>query len=569
MKVGGKNVLVRELDNDIYQRLLNQGYKEVIARIYAGRKSYPSHMIENAILRKETLHYAMDAGVMLGEHIMNGSTIAVSLDYDCDGLGAYAIVFKAIKAFGGNVKGYVPDREKEGYSVNKRIVRQAIEDGCGCLVTVDSGIVAFDAILEAKKLGLDVLITDHHMCDKSFRLPEADIIVNPWAEQGPNQFASKNLCGAGVAWYVIACTKDYLEKCGWEHRFAMKNVIDILAISTVGDMVALDDPLNKQLVRMGLDKMNSGNMNVGVQALVDVGNKNQAPINSQTIGFKLAPMINSSSRLGSADRAMNLLCSEDYDEAYKLALELEQVNNSRKVIQKEMNEIAIDNLVQDIGSHSVCILNPNFKEGVIGLVAGKIKDITNMPSCVFTVTERGDIKGSFRSVPGAHIRDILDLVNIKRPDIGLKAGGHAMAAGGSMPREKWHVFKETFNQAVIELAEKDAFSPSLMIDGELRDSDVDICFVEEMDSEIWGQGMPAPLFAGQVQITEQSILKGEHCKFNAKIGRMSVPGIFFGRKTALPEHSKLVYTLSINHWNGNKSVQMMVQGIDESQGGLF
>lgn len=160
MKVGGKNVLVRELDNDIYQRLLNQGYKEVIARIYAGRKSYPSHMIENAILRKETLHYAMDAGVMLGEHIMNGSTIAVSLDYDCDGLGAYAIVFKAIKAFGGNVKGYVPDREKEGYSVNKRIVRQAIEDGCGCLVTVDSGIVAFDAILEAKKLGLDVLITD-------------------------------------------------------------------------------------------------------------------------------------------------------------------------------------------------------------------------------------------------------------------------------------------------------------------------------------------------------------------------------------------------------------------------
>lgn len=569
MIVGGKAVKKRELDQAMYQSLKEQGYREVMARLYAGRQSMPSHTIENAILRKETLHYAMDAGVVIGEHIMAGNTIAVSLDFDADGMNSYAIVYKAIKAFGGKVKGYCPDRTLEGYGINSRIVREAYEDGCSCILCVDNGIVAFEPVLEAKKLGLDIVITDHHMCDKSFKLPEADVIVNPWAERGSNQFASKNLCGAGVAWYVMACTKDYLEKMGWQHKFAMKSVIDLLAIATVGDMVNLGDPLNRQIVRMGLEKINHQHVNLGVQALIDVSGRNEGPVNSQTIGFVLAPMINSSSRLGTADRAIQLLCTEDEKEAYTLANELKEVNNERKLLQKQMSELAIENLAMEVSSHSACILNPEFKEGIIGLVASKVKEVTNLPTGVFTVTERGYIKGSFRSVPGVHIRDVLDLVRQRRPDINFRGGGHAQAAGGSLDKDKWLIFKETFNEAVKKLAEKDAFTPTLLIDGVLNESDIDISLVEEMDEEIWGQGMPSPLFAGEIVISDQKILNGGHCKFNGKIGRLSVPGIFFGRKTLLPERCNLVYTLSINLWNGNKSVQMMVQGIDDSQGGLF
>ncbi|MGP1715543.1 MAG: single-stranded-DNA-specific exonuclease RecJ [Methylophilus sp.] len=429
-------------------------------------------------------------------------------------------------------------------------------------------MVSFEAVLEAKRLGLDVVITDHHMPDNRMIFPKADAIVNPWAETGENQFGSKNLCGAGVAWYVMACVKDYLEKRGWKHSFAMKSLVDILAVATVGDMVRLDDN-NIKLVKLGLEKMNSNNVNPGIAALMDVSKYNEKAANTQTIGFGIGPMLNSCGRLGSAERAMTLLCTDDYDEAFMLASELKETNDARKLMQKQMSELAIDNLAMDVSSHSACIFNPEFNEGVVGLIASKVKDLTNLPSCVFTATEHGYIKGSFRSVPGVHIRDVIDLVSQLRPDIKLSGGGHAASAGAKCDPDKWDIFKETFNQAVIELAEKDAFNPTLMVDGELKESDINMRLAEDISTEVWGQGMAAPLFAGPVEITDQKILKDAHCKFTGKIGRLMVQGIFFGRAHFLPPISNLVYALDINVWNGNKSIQLLVQGIDESQEGLF
>ena len=568
MIVGGKKVIVREVQQDIYQRLRGDGYSDALARVYAGRGALPSSYLEKSILRKEGLQQALQAGEMLASHIMRGNVIALSIDFDNDGQTAGAIVARAIRAFGGTINVYCPCRETEGYGTNKRIVHQAKDDGCSVLLTCDNGIVAFDAVIEAKRLGMDVVITDHHLPDNSFKLPNADYIVNPWAERGESQFEGKNLCGAGVAWYVMACVKESLDRQGWKHTFTMKSVVDLLACGTIGDMVKLDK-LNLQLIRLGLEKLNSDDMNPGLQAILAVSGKSGAPVNSQTIGFTLAPMINSSSRLGSAERATKLLVTEDKAEAWQLATELREVNNERKELQKQMSELAMDSLAMDVGTHSACIFNPEFKVGIVGLVASKVKDMTNLPSGVFTRTGGGRLKGSMRSIPGVHIRDVLDLVKRKRPDIGLVGGGHQGAAGASVDEDKWDVFKSTFNEAVIELADSEAFNPTLVVDGSLSEADISMSMAEEISSEIWGQGIPAPIFSGEIQITDQKILNGAHCKFTGKIGRLMVQGIFFGRAHLLPPISNLVYSLDINVWNGNKSIQLLVQGIDESQEGLF
>lgn len=568
MVVSGKKVAVREINQEIYQRLLGDGYNKIMARIYAGRNTLPPEYLDKSILRKETLQGAVLAGEIIAKHIIAGNTIAGLLDYDIDGISSGAIIYRAIRGFGGKIKVYCPDREREGYGANCRMVHEAANDGCSLALTVDNGVVAYEAIKEAKRIGLDVVVTDHHHPSKDFVLPIADVIVNPWAERGENQFKSKNLCGAGVAWYVMACTKDYLDKYGWKHNFAMKSVVDLLATATVGDLVSIDEN-NLKLIRHGLNKYNSGEAIAGLQALLDVSGKNEALVNTQTIGFSIGPMINSCGRLGSADRAIRLLGTDDDEEAFSLASELKSVNEERKQVQKQMSEIAVDNLAMDVGTHSVAIYNPEFKEGVIGLVASKVKDLTNLPTGVFTLNEKGRIKGSFRSVPGVHIRDVLDVINVRRPDIDLCGGGHAMAAGASLLPEKWEAFKTTFNEAVMELAAADAFNPTLLVDGELTESDITMQLADDISAEIWGQGMPSPVFAGPVEITDQKILKDAHCKFTGKIGRLMVQGIFFGRNYMLPQHCHAVYTLDINVWNGNRSIQMMVQGIDESDAGLF
>lgn len=568
MQINGKLVIDRELNKNIYEELIKDGFQEVMARIYAGRNSHPTSYLDNSLLKKEDLHHAMSAGELIGQHIMKGDKFALAFDYDSDGIGSGSIVYKAIKSFGGDVVGYVPNREIDGYGLNKKIVQKAHADGCKCLITVDMGIVAFDAILEAKRLDLNTIITDHHMVDSSFRLPEANIIVNPMAERGSNVFGSKNLCGAGVAWYVVGAVKDYLNKQGWKHDFMMKSVIDLTCFSTVSDMVKIDDN-NRKIIRYGLQKMNSEHINLGLRSLLEVSNKSDIDITTSTISFLLAPLVNSCGRLGSADKALTLLTTENEAEALTIANELKATNEERKQIQKQMTEIALDTLDMDVKQHSVIVFNPTFKEGVVGLTATKVKDLTNKPTGVFALNHEGQLKGSFRSIPGVNIRDVLDLVAKKNSSLGLVFGGHSASAGARLLADKLDVFKQLFDESVKELSDEHAFNPTLMVDGELTEADLTFELVEEIMQEHWGQGFTSPLFRGEIIIKDQKILNGAHCKFSARIGRMEIDGIFFGRDYALPDKCNMVFTVDINSWKGNKKIQMIVNGIEEVNGKLI
>ena len=536
----------------------------VMARLYASRNIQADSLLPDIgiLPAKGTLEGCLDAGKMLADAVMGNQVICILLDFDADGLSSGSIMIRALRTLGAKVIYIVPDRIKEGYGLTPLLARRAKEMCAELLVTVDNGISSFSGALEAKKLNLNLLVTDHHISAEGGSLPIADIIVNPNIKG--SRFKTRTLAGVGVAFYVLGALREELNFRKYPKTFNMAQLLDLVSLGTIGDMVPLSVE-NRAIVNMGINRMRAGQSVAGIKALLSVSGKNPIKANAETIGFTLAPKCNSAGRLEKADIVVEMMITDDIGVALGIASQLDGINKERRSIQSEMTDVALEMVgsIDVTDQHSIVAFNELFHEGVCGLTANFLKDKYNLPSCALTLAENGNIKGSFRSIPGVHIRDILDLVDKRKPGLLQGFGGHAMAAGGQMRPDGLDEFTKLFDHAVRELALPEAFNPYVLTDGELGHGEISYELVNAINAENWGQTFPTPLFEGTFRVLKQKILKDAHTKLTLQKGMEQFEAILFNHNEPLPETINALYKISINEYQGASTVQLMIEAISK------
>lgn len=563
-KLNKKPIQQRKVDEASYAGLVETGVHPVMARLYASRNIQSDNLLPDIGLlpAKGTMEGCLEAGQMLADAVMANKSIAICLDYDSDGCGAGAIMIRALRTLGAKVSYIMPNRIK-GYGLSVDLARRAKDMGAELLVTVDNGVAAFDGVMEAKKLGLSVLVTDHHLQSVDGKLPNADIIVNP--NVNFSKFATRELCGAGVAFYVLGALREELKFRGFPKTFNLAHMLDIVSLSTVGDMVPLKE-VNRSIVNMGINRMRAGQSVAGIKALLSVTGRNPVKTNAETLGFIFCPRINCSGRLQTADLSVELLITDDIGKALTMASQLDAINNERRAIQAEMTDDALEiiNSMDVSGRSSLIVFSESFNEGCVGLVAGALKEKYNLPSGALAIAEDGKLKGSFRSIDGIHIRDAVDLVAKRAPHLAIRYGGHSHAMGlSSLDINKLDEFTKLLDQAVLDLASPEAFNPSLMTDGELKHGEITFDLITAINAENWGQGFPVPLFEGTFRVVSQRILKEAHTKLKLQQGLEEFDAILFNHNEPLPETISAIYKLSINEYQGVSTVQLMIEAINE------
>lgn len=501
------------------------------------------------------------AAEILADAIDNKVKMCIVADYDVDGATACAIGVRGLKMFGADISYVVPNRFVHGYGLTPSVVDEAIDKkNPQLIITVDNGVSSIDGIEHAKKRGVEVLVTDHHLAGSV--LPEALCIVNP--NQPDCKFKNKSLAGCGVIWYVLCALRDYYIKSGKYNEKNAPNVfslIDLVAIGTVADVVKLELN-NRILVNAGLSLIRQRKTRKGVLALIDVCKKNYNKLTTMDIGFSLGPRLNAAGRLEDMSIGINCLLSEDEEESKLLAEKLNSINISRKELEGEMREEALDLPSLKNSEYTKIAYSDKFHEGVIGIVASRIKEQFYRPTIVFAPAEHeGHIKGSGRSIPEVHLRDALDYVYKKNPKIMVKFGGHAMAAGLTINKEYLDEFGVLFEESVKYLTEGMELKNKREIDLDLSAEDLTINNAELISMQIWGQGFNPPLFTGEFNIVEQRILKEAHLKLILEKDGSYFEGIwFFNNKELEEETINLVYTMSVNEFGGKKKVNLMIEG---------
>lgn len=562
----------RKVDIRWKSQLIQDGMSGVMARILAARGVRCKAEMDDSVaglLAPSTMKGCREGGELLAEAIEAGNKVVVVADYDCDGATACSVMIRGLRMLGArpeNVEFVVPDRAIHGYGLTPPIVDLALERGPRLLVTVDNGIASFEGVEYAKSKGLKVLVTDHHLTavvDGQIKLPAADVIVNP--SQPGCGFGSKNLCGAGVAFYVILAARAAMRERG---RFMgraepqVSELLDLVGLATIADVVKLDEN-NRRLVSLGLKRMRSGKANAGVRALLSVSGVEQHKANSTDLGFRLGPRVNAAGRLADMRVGIECLTTDDEVVAMALAKQLHEINTQRKAVEGEMTETAtavLDALSDSEVGSSIVVYDEGFHEGVIGIVAGRIKEEWHRPTFVFAKSHGDTAKGSGRSIPGVHLRDVLDLVSKRKPGLLMKFGGHAMAAGATVHAERVEEFAEEFEAVCAELLSQEVRQRVISHDGSLDKGEYTIATADELGCGVWGQGFEAPLFVDKVQVLSQRIVGERHLKLSLKVNGENRDAIWFGRTESVPEMATLAYTVGANEWNGRRSVQMMVQG---------
>lgn len=563
-KINTKAIKQRTVNPVDYASLVETGVHPVMARLYASRNVQADSLLPDIgiLPAKGTLEGCLEAGKMLADAVMGNKNIVCCLDYDSDGCGAGAIMIRALRALGANV-GYIMPNRTKGYGLSVDLARRAKEMGCEVLVTVDNGISAFDGVLEAKKLGLSILVSDHHLSSADGRLPDADVIVNP--NVIGSKFKTRALCGAGVAFYVLGALREELKFRGFPKTFNMAQMLDIVSLSTVGDLVPLDC-YNRAIVNMGINRMRAGQSVAGIKALLSVTGKNPSKTNAETLGYNLVPRINSSGRLQTANISVELLITDDIGDALMMASQLDAINKERRAVQSEMTDEAMEiiNNIDITGRSSLIVFSESFNEGCVGLVASALKEKYSLPSGALAIGEDGSLKGSFRSIEGVHVRDAVALVSDRAPHLGIRGGGHAMASGMSgVPVHALDEFTRLFDQAVRDLATPEAFNPYILTDGELGHGEISYDLVNAINAENWGQTFPTPLFEGTFRVLKQKILKDAHTKLTLQKGMEQFEAILFNHNEPLPETINVLYKISINEYQGVSTVQLMIEAVND------
>lgn len=516
------------------------------------------------------------AAQLLADAVVGHKKLLIVGDFDADGATGTAVAVRALHMLGArHVDFKVPNRFEFGYGLSEALVATLADDPPDVLITVDSGISSHEGVTAARKLGCQVIITDHHLPGDT--LPDANAIVNPNCPG--DQFPSKALAGVGVVFYLMGVLRSELRQRDWftvpRNEPNLASLLDLVALGTVADLVPLDRN-NRVLVRHGMELIRRGHSRPGLMALLRLGKRDYRFLVASDLGFAVAPRLNAAGRLEDMSVGIRCLLTDDADEAMEIAAELDDLNRQRRGRQEQMQEQAllqIQELTQALQGETlpaaVCLFDNNWHQGIVGLVASKVKDAVHRPVFAFAPESEGSelLKGSARSIKGLHIRDVMARVDARHPHLMSAFGGHAMAAGLTMPAVNLDKFKEAVVEAIDYFLQGRTLSNELLTDGELPAADINLEFAESLNElGPWGQQFPEPLFEGRFVIEQQRVLKGAHLKMTLRSadGRSTVDAIAFGK---LPEDLPatdtvgFVYKLDINHFRGNRTCQLMIEKI--------
>ena len=557
----------RVFDTAVAEHLTTQGISPVLARILAARGVADAGSLDPSLAKlipPERLTNANKMAVLLADAIEANQSLLVVGDYDCDGATATAVAMRALSSMGAKVDYLVPNRFEYGYGLTPEIVdlaasmkREAKPD---ILITVDNGIASVDGVARAKQLGIQVLVTDHHLPGDA--TPEAACIVNP--NQKGCDFPSKNLAGVGVIFYVMLALRAELRARGAFANRAEPNLtelLDIVALGTVADLVKLDDN-NRILVEQGLRRIRAGKACPAIRTLLRVAGRDERKATAQDLGFSVGPRLNAAGRLDDMSLGIACLISNDPAEVDVLAQRLHAMNLERRAIEADMQEaasIALDEI--DVSQRfSLSIFEPDWHQGVIGILASRVKEQYHRPVIAFASAGDGTLKGSGRSIAGLHLRDALDLVAKRHPRLILKFGGHAMAAGLTIGEDDFDVFTSAFEVVAQSLLNHSDLDEIIEIDGTLNVQSMNWDLASALEKQVWGQGFAVPMFAGDFEVKQQKVVGEKHLKLSLQVeaGRF-IDAIYFGCQEFLPERVQLVYALQTNEFNGRQSLQLNVR----------
>jgi len=570
--------------------LARQGIHPILARILAARDITRPVQMESALaglLPYHDLAGAEAMAVLLADAIAAGKKLLIIADYDADGATACAVGLRALRQFGARVDYLVPNRFEYGYGLTPNRPSGRATTARRTLITVDNGIASIDGVAEAHRLGMEVLVTDHHLPGDA--LPDAECIVNPNArmkDEGgrmkenqssagnqPSSFIPHpsslfaNLAGVGVIFYVMLALRAELRRRGVFQNKEEPNLaklLDLVALGTVADVVKLDDN-NRILVKQGLKRLRADQACAGIRALLQIASREPRRAGTFELGFLLGPRLNAAGRLDDMSLGIECLTTDDPDQAMKMARRLDGLNRERREIEAEMQQSALDGLddFEAGDSYSLALYQPEWHQGVIGILAGRLKDKFHRPVIAFAGGGEGKLKGSGRSIPGLHLRDALDLLSKRRPDLIKRFGGHAMAAGLTIAEEDYPRFAQAFEETVRQLLTPADLEKIIETDGELAAAEIEWELARHLSEGIWGQGFPEPTFHGEFEVVEQRTVGERHLKL--RLGREGkvFDAILFFHADPLPKTIRAVYGLGVNEYNGNLTLQLTVRHWEE------
>ena len=548
------------------------GVHPLLARLYAARGIQDAATLDASLaqlLPPTGLKGIEAAAVLLADAMAANQKLCIVADYDCDGATACAVALRGLRLLGAKQVSYiVPDRVVDGYGLTPPIAERVKASGADVLITVDNGIASVEGVATARKLGLQVLVTDHHL--PAAVLPDADAMVNP--NQPGCTFESKALAGVGVMFYVLLVLRAEQRKRGvftTEQQPKLDTLLPLVALGTVADVVKLDAN-NRRLVAQGLARVRKGQMPAGMTALFAAAGRTSEKCTSQDFGFALGPRINAAGRLSDMTLGIECLTTDDVGRATELATQLDRINRERREIEGDMREQALE-LAQDMFDpeeeppSALCVFDPDFHEGVVGIVAAKLKDLHHRPTFVFAPSQAAgkghELKGSGRSIPGFHLRDALDLVAKRHPEVLLRFGGHAMAAGCTLEEDNLATFEEALQQVAQEWLDEATLQRRLETDGPLLPEYRRPELADALAREVWGQGFAPPTFSEEVEVLSQRLVGEKHMALKLRHHGQPVDGIWFGRVDPLPALAHLAFRLEVDEWQGNQRVRFVVEGM--------
>lgn len=564
--------------------LAQSGLHPLLARLYAARGLQAPEELSldlKQLLSPVELKNCIDTASLLADILEKNEPMLIVADYDCDGATACAVGVRGLRLLGGPstpIQFLVPNRFTMGYGLTPEVVELAAQQNPKpkYLITVDNGIASEAGVERARELGMEVIVTDHHL--PGDLLPKALAIVNP--NQPGCTFPSKALAGVGVMFYLLVALRAELRKRGKftnETQPKVENLLDLVALGTVADVAQLDRN-NRVLVSNGLKRIRTGISQPGIQALFQAAKREPRKASAFDLGFAIGPRLNAAGRLADMTLGIRLLLTNDTDEAMTLANELDRINRERRVIETGMQETALSHLAEDQLSGamaertSICLWNAEWHQGVVGIVASRLKERFNRPAIVFAPADGStgeELRGSGRSITGFHLRDALDLVSKREPGLILKFGGHAMAAGLSIRLSDFEKFDACFQKVASELLTDELLERRHIHDGSLDPSEFTPEIGDLLAEEIWGQGFPQPVFYGEFEIAQQSLMKEKHLRLMVRplgLGTASKPltAVWFNRTQSLPAKAKLAYRLVTDRYQGQARIQIMIEAHDEA-----
>jgi len=562
-----------DLPNDIHP---------VLKRIYAARDVKTADDLDYSLqklLPYEDLSNIHEAVALLAEAIKSNKRILIVADFDADGATSCAVGMQGLRQMGATDVVYVvPNRFEFGYGLSPEIVEVAAEMSPDLLVTVDNGISSVEGVQRARDKGIDVLITDHHLPGE--QLPNANAIVNP--NQTGDKFPSKMLAGVGVMFYILVALRAHLREQNWfqEQKLIEPNLaglLDLVALGTVADVVPMDRN-NRLLVSQGLARIRSGYCRPGIKELLLAANRTLERVTAQDMGFAVGPRLNAAGRLSDMSLGIECLMSDDEMQARNMAVRLDELNKERREIQNDMQEQALIDITElDLNEtempFGVCLFNEDWHQGVVGILASRIKDKLHRPVIAFAKDKDGLIKGSARSISCVHIRDVLDTIASQNPGLIDKFGGHAMAAGLTLKEIDFEAFKQAFDQELRRFIAEEDLNGSLLSDGELTATEISFGLANDIQKAgPWGQGFPEPQFDGEFELIESRIVGEKHLKLqlraqvNGKGQGKVIDAIAFNFTdeawSEKPERVHTVYRLDINEFRGRRQLQLMIENIE-------